>query len=70
MEPAQEAPTLDERDLDILRLLGQGRPLDAIARQVGVSERTVRRCLRRLCDAVGVTTPIEAVVWAVRKGLL
>jgi DNA-binding NarL/FixJ family response regulator len=70
VDPTREEPALDGRDLAILRLLGEGRQIDAIARQVGISERTVRRSLRRLCDSIEVATPIEAVVWAVRRDLL
>jgi DNA-binding NarL/FixJ family response regulator len=70
VDPTPEDPQLDERDVAILRLLGEGRQIDVIARQVGISERTVRRCLRRLCDSLEVATPIEAVVWAVRRDLL
>ena len=70
MSSTQPGPTFDEQDLAILRLLGDGRQVDAIGRQLGISERTVRRRVRRLCDVLGVATPIEAVVWAVREGLL
>ena len=70
MNSIRHRPSFDEQDLAILRLLGDGRQADAIGRQLGISERTVRRRVRRLCDAIGVATPIEAVVWAVREGLL
>lgn len=70
MEQPDRGRTLDERDLHILKLFGEGRQIEVIARRVGVSERTVRRSLRRLCDSIGVATPVEAVVWAVRRGLL
>jgi DNA-binding NarL/FixJ family response regulator len=70
MRPMQHDHALEERDLEILRQLGEGRSLEAIARELGISDRTVRRRLRNSCDSIGVTTPIEAVVWAVRRGLL
>ncbi|WP_456695892.1 LuxR C-terminal-related transcriptional regulator [Aeromicrobium sp. P5_D10] len=58
---------LSADDLAILRPLSQGLTTDAIARELNISERTLRRRVRAICDQVGVNTPIEAVVWAVRK---
>lgn len=55
-------------DLEILSLLSQGMTTEAIARRVGVSERTVRRRLRAVADGIGVESSIEAVVHAVRQG--
>ncbi|MDN5852347.1 MAG: LuxR C-terminal-related transcriptional regulator [Actinomycetia bacterium] len=57
-------------DLTILRLLSRGHTIDYIARRVDTSERTVRRRLRRLADDLGVDSSIEAVVHAVRAGLI
>jgi DNA-binding NarL/FixJ family response regulator len=60
----------DDLDVEILRLLSEGRTTEAIARRVGVSERTIRRRLRAMADEIGVDSPIEAVVHAVRAGLI
>lgn len=57
---------LGSGDVAILRLLSHGATTDAIARELNVSERTLRRRVRMICDRIGVRTPIEAVVWAVR----
>ncbi|MFI6030020.1 LuxR C-terminal-related transcriptional regulator [Amycolatopsis magusensis] len=57
-------------DLELLRLLAAGLPADAVARRLGLSDRTIRRRTRAICDQLGVRTQIEAVVWAVRRGLL
>ncbi|MCW3818160.1 LuxR C-terminal-related transcriptional regulator [Micromonospora sp. DR5-3] len=65
-----ENPVLDEADLRLLRLLATGVPLETVARRSGLSERTVRRRIRAICDRLGVTAPIQAVVWAARRGLL
>jgi DNA-binding NarL/FixJ family response regulator len=62
--------TLKDVDLQLLCLLAQGLALDAIARHMECSERTVSRHIRRLSDRIGVSTPIQAVVWAVRRGLI
>jgi DNA-binding NarL/FixJ family response regulator len=65
-----ESPVLEEEDLRLLRLLATGVPLETVARRYGLSERTVRRRIRAICDRLGVTAPIQAVVWAARRGLL
>jgi DNA-binding NarL/FixJ family response regulator len=63
-------PTLDDEDRRLLELLAEGLPLEAIARHLKISERTVRRRIRSLCDRIGVGNPVQAVVWAVRVGIL
>jgi DNA-binding NarL/FixJ family response regulator len=61
---------LTEEELAILRLAAEGLPLYSVARHVGMSPRTVRRRLRSLCDRLGVTHPIQAIVWAARRSLI
>jgi DNA-binding NarL/FixJ family response regulator len=53
---------LSHDDLELLRLLADG--------VLRTPERTVRRRIRDICDRVGVDAPIQAVVWAARRGLL
>ena len=65
-----ETEPLSTDDVELLRLIAQGLRVDAVARRLDMSERTVRRRVRDICDRVGVRTPIEAVVWAVRNGLV
>jgi DNA-binding NarL/FixJ family response regulator len=57
---------LSPDELVLLRLLSEGLSADVIGRRLGLSDRTIRRRLRSVCDRVGVDSPIEAVVWAVR----
>ncbi len=61
---------LSREDVELLGLLARGLPLEAVARRLGTSERTVRRRTKAICDRLGVTAPIEAVVWAARRGLV
>ena len=41
-------------DLEVLRLLATGISLESVARRLDLSERTVRRRTRALCDRLGV----------------
>ncbi|WP_206422627.1 helix-turn-helix domain-containing protein [Nocardioides pantholopis] len=66
--PARWRP--DDADLQVLALLAAGHTVEVIARRTGVSERTVRRRLRSTADGMGVDSTIEAVVQAVRRGLI
>lgn len=67
---ARSPHDLDPLDLEILGLVAEGQTTDAVARRLGVSERTVRRRLRAVADLLGVGSTMEAVVSAVRAGLI
>jgi DNA-binding NarL/FixJ family response regulator len=62
--------TLSREDVELLQLLASGLPLEAVARRVNTSERTVRRRVKAICDRLGFTTSIQAVAWAARQGLV
>jgi DNA-binding NarL/FixJ family response regulator len=68
--PGLETPALSDDDVALLRLLAEGMPIEAVARRLSTSERTVRRRTRQICDRLGVGAPIQAVVWAARHGEL
>jgi DNA-binding NarL/FixJ family response regulator len=74
--PAQPVPLrhpaglLAPSEHQLLLLLAEGLPLDSIARRLGTSSRTLRRRIRVLCDRIGVRTPLQAAVWAARRGLI
>jgi DNA-binding NarL/FixJ family response regulator len=61
---------LDAEEVELIRLLAEGLVLDAVARRLALSERTVRRRIRALCDRFGVDTPVQVVVIAARNGVL
>ncbi|KQY57631.1 LuxR family transcriptional regulator [Nocardioides sp. Root151] len=61
---------LSNDDVALLALLASGLPAETVARRLGLSERTVRRRIRLICDRLGVGTTVEAVVWAARRRLV
>lgn len=64
------APPIGDDELVVLRLMAEGQTVEAVARRLDVSERTVRRKVRSACEALGVDTTVEAIVWAVRRRLI
>jgi DNA-binding NarL/FixJ family response regulator len=70
-EPARTAaPHLSGREQEVLRLLAQGRSNRAIARQLGLSEATVKGHVSRLLDKLNASSRLEAVVRATDVGLI
>lgn len=68
--PRPQEPAVSRDDLALLALLATGMPAPRVARTLEVSDRTIRRRVRSICDAIGVDTPIEAVAWAARRRLI
>jgi DNA-binding CsgD family transcriptional regulator len=63
-------PRVTTEELTILTLLADGLTLDSVAIRVSVSPRTLSRRLRCVCDRLGVSHPIQAIVWAAHQGLI
>lgn len=66
----QDPVSPSERQLSILRLLGQGAPNKAIARQVGLSENDVRAEVSWLTEMLDATSRQQAYDVAVQRGWL
>ena len=67
--PADQAHGIDglrnlltERQIDVMRLLSQGKPNKLIARDLGISEGTVKIHLAAIFRALNVRNRVEAVV--------
>lgn len=63
-------PGLYDDEIRVLALLATGATQGTAARQLGISPRTLRRRLQMLCDRLCVATVTEAIVWAVKRGLI
>lgn len=69
---AQKAPAADltDREREVLSLLVQGMPNKQIARQLDISEKTVKAHLSSVFRRIGVTDRTQAALWAERNGLV
>jgi DNA-binding NarL/FixJ family response regulator len=61
---------LTPRELEVLRLIGQGFPNKRIAQRLGVTEKTVKTHVGHVFAKLGVTDRTQAAVLAVREGLV
>ena len=61
---------LTPREREVLRLLAEGLPNKAIARQLGISEHTVKFHVNAILGKLAVASRTEAVVRATRLGLI
>ena len=62
--PRAPPPHLTPRQVEVLRLLEQGRSTKQIAAELHLSIETVRNHIRRLLQALGVNSRLEAVAAA------
>jgi DNA-binding CsgD family transcriptional regulator len=65
-----EAPTLTQRERDVLRLLAAGGSNDSIGRQLFISPETVRTHVRKAIRKLDAETRTQAVATALRRSLI
>ena len=63
-------PRLTDRELEVLRLVAQGLNNREIAKQLFISENTVKNHVRNILEKLQLHSRMEAVVYAVREKLL
>ncbi|KAB2899368.1 MAG: response regulator transcription factor [Burkholderiaceae bacterium] len=68
--PGQSAPALTARQLDVLNLLCTGKPNKVIARDLGLSENTVRVHVTAIFAQLGVNSRSAALLSAQRLGMV
>lgn len=64
------APTLTPRQLEILRLIAQGKRMKEIAAELDLSVRTIEDHKAHLLRTLGVESTADLVKFAVRQGLV
>jgi DNA-binding NarL/FixJ family response regulator len=68
LHAADDAPS--DREIAVLRLVAAGKPNKQIARELGLSEETVKTHLRNLFSKLGVDDRTQAVTTALRRGII
>jgi DNA-binding NarL/FixJ family response regulator len=69
LRAAPTAPELTSRELDVLRLLGEGHANKAIAAKLGITERTARTHVSKILAKLKLSSRTQAALWATREGL-
>jgi DNA-binding NarL/FixJ family response regulator len=64
------APKLTDREMEVLRLVAKGLGNREIARELFISENTVKNHVRNILEKLQLHSRMEAVVYAVREKLL
>jgi DNA-binding NarL/FixJ family response regulator len=64
------APELSPRETDVLQLVARGLPNKRIARELQISEKTVKAHLTQVFQRIGVTDRTQAALWAKERGLV
>ncbi len=63
-------PELSERELDVLRLMAQGMSNLEISTTLSIGESTVKSHVNRILSKLGVNDRTQAVIVAVRRGIV
>jgi DNA-binding NarL/FixJ family response regulator len=71
-EPAKHAPApkLTEREMEVLRLVARGMNNRDIAKELFISENTVKNHVRNILEKLQIHSRMEAVMIAVREKLI
>jgi two-component system, NarL family, nitrate/nitrite response regulator NarL len=67
---SEEAPSLTDREHQVLRLVAEGLTAPQIGRRIHLSPATVKTHLRTLYEKLGVSDRAAAVAEGMRRGLL
>ena len=63
---APRDPELTSREVDVLRLIGEGQSNKTIAATLGITERTARTHVSKILAKLGLSSRTQAALWAAR----
>ncbi len=66
----QKKDNLTEREIEVLRLLTQGRLDEEIARELVLTEVTIRTHISRILTKLGLENRVQAALYGLRSGLV
>jgi NarL family two-component system response regulator LiaR len=70
-EPAKRsADDLSEREIEVLRLLSQGKTDQEIANQLVLTDVTIRTHISRILSKLGLKNRVQAALYGIRTGLV
>ena len=69
-KPPAAQPRLTEREMEVLRLVAKGKNNRDIAKELFISENTVKNHIRNILEKLHLHSRMQAVVYAVREKLL
>jgi len=69
-QQGRDLPLLNQRELEILRLVAQGATNRAIAEKLFLSENTIKHRVSEILQKLRVKNRAEAVVYAMKEGLI
>jgi DNA-binding NarL/FixJ family response regulator len=69
-QTGETRPVLSERELEILRMVADGKSNHTIAEYLSISENTVKYHLKNISQKLGASNRTEAVMRAVQQGLI
>jgi DNA-binding NarL/FixJ family response regulator len=67
---AEITPSLTERELEVIKALSQGKSNKEIARDLQISEKTVRNHASNIYKKLHIFDRTQAVLYAIREGLV
>jgi DNA-binding NarL/FixJ family response regulator len=70
VRPPRAAPTFTARELEVVRLVVEGRSNDEIAAKLGIAAKTVEAHLGRMFERLGIVSRTELATRALREGWL
>jgi len=68
--PTEDSEHLTERELDVLRLLAQGKSNKEISQALHIADATTKTHVSHILDKLGVSSRAHAALHAVRTGLV
>jgi two-component system, NarL family, response regulator LiaR len=70
-EPPKRSPEdLSEREVEVLCLLTQGKTDQEIARQLVLTDVTIRTHISRILAKLGLENRVQAALYAIRSGMV
>jgi two-component system NarL family response regulator len=71
--PGKQAPLVDDltpREIEVLKLIAEGRSNSEIAKELVISEKTVKNHINNIFSKLHVYDRSQAMLYAIRKGLV